>query len=305
MPATATITRTTYTTADSITPTMFNSQSCVTVTVPDALAGTEGVVRLAGDLAGTGSSAASPQLTVTGATAGTYADANDNVPQITVDAKGRITAVANRALVLPNSGAVGGTYASTALNIPQVEVDTKGRIVSIANRDLATLILGHVRSALYPVGEILITHRAGNPNTWLGFGTWTAYAAGKVLVGLDTGDATCDAIDDTGGSKTHTLAEANLPAHTHFIPHLSGTTDAAGGHSHTVPLAVSYSGGGSARDADPGSATNQAPVSTSPIAAHTHTFTTETGTTDAGNGTATAINHLPPFTTVAMWLRTA
>jgi hypothetical protein len=41
-------------------------------------------------------------------------------------------------------------------------------------------------SAAYPVGSIYINAgSASNPNTLLGFGTWAAFGAGKVLVGLD------------------------------------------------------------------------------------------------------------------------
>ena len=32
-----------------------------------------------------------------------------------------------------------------------------------------------VLQALYPIGELLITRRAGSPNSWLGFGTWERY----------------------------------------------------------------------------------------------------------------------------------
>jgi len=47
--------------------------------------------------------------------------------------------------------------------------------------------------AVYPVGSIYINATsASNPNTLLGFGTWTAFGAGRVLVGLDAGDALLD-----------------------------------------------------------------------------------------------------------------
>lgn len=38
---------------------------------------------------------------------------------------------------------------------------------------------------------------------------------GNFVVGLDVGDADYDAIGDTGGEKTHTLTEAEMPAHEH------------------------------------------------------------------------------------------
>jgi hypothetical protein len=68
MPTSVSLTRSTYTIADAITPAMFNAQSAISGTVADATAGTEGVVRLAGDLTGT---AAAPALVNTAVTAGT------------------------------------------------------------------------------------------------------------------------------------------------------------------------------------------------------------------------------------------
>ena len=37
-----------------------------------------------------------------------------------------------------------------------------------------------------------------------GFGTWSAFGAGKVMVGLDAGDTSFDTVGETGGEKTHT-----------------------------------------------------------------------------------------------------
>ena len=66
-------------------------------------------------------------------------------------------------------------------------------------------------SAVYPVGSIYINAtNSTNPATLLGFGTWTAFGAGKVMVGLDSGDTDFDTAEETGGSKT-----SALPNHTH------------------------------------------------------------------------------------------
>jgi hypothetical protein len=43
-------------------------------------------------------------------------------------------------------------------------------------------------SVLYPVGSVYINAAVStNPGTLLGFGTWAAFGAGRVLVGLDAG----------------------------------------------------------------------------------------------------------------------
>ncbi len=40
------------------------------------------------------------------------------------------------------------------------------------------------------------TTSSTNPNTVFGFGTWTAFGAGKVLVGLNSGDTDFDTVED-------------------------------------------------------------------------------------------------------------
>ena len=75
---------------------------------------------------------------------------------------------------------------------------------------------------IYPVGSIYFNMAvATNPGTLLGFGTWVAYAEGKVLVGL-AGSGTFDALDESLGAETsttgsHTLTIAEMPSHTHTI----------------------------------------------------------------------------------------
>jgi hypothetical protein len=61
-------------------------------------------------------------------------------------------------------------------------------------------------SVLYPVGSVYINASVStNPDTLLGFGTWAAFGAGRVLVGLDADDVDFDTVEETGGAKTHTL----------------------------------------------------------------------------------------------------
>jgi hypothetical protein len=71
-------------------------------------------------------------------------------------------------------------------------------------------------SVLYPVGSVYINAAVStNPGTLLGFGTWAAFGAGRVLVGLDAGDVDFDTVEETGGAKTHTLTINEMPSHTH------------------------------------------------------------------------------------------
>ena len=56
-----------------------------------------------------------------------------------------------------------------------------------------------------PIGSIHVTVDPTNPATTLGYGTWSAFGTGRVLVGVDVGDADFDTVEETGGSKTATI----------------------------------------------------------------------------------------------------
>lgn len=125
---------------------------------------------------------------------------------------------------------------------------------------------------MYPIGSIYFSNNSTNPSdsSKLGFGTWSAFGAGRVPVGFDSGQTEFDTDEETGGAKTHTLTTAEMPAHTH-------------GQSH-----------GNAAGAV---VTNTAAGATQGNAANTNT-TQSTG----GGG---AHNNLQPYIVVRMWKRTA
>ena len=133
--------------------------------------------------------------------------------------------------------------------------------------------------AVYPVGSIYTSTVATNPGTTFGFGTWSAFGAGKVLIGQDTGDAAFDVLEETGGSK-----DATLPSHTHSI------TDP--GHLHArgrEPFFNSgINGGGNDTTSTPG-----------------NTATAVTGITVNSAGTSATNANLQPYVVVKMWKRTA
>jgi hypothetical protein len=76
----------------------------------------------------------------------------------------------------------------------------------------------------YPVGAVYISVVSTSPATLFG-GTWSAFGAGRVIVGINAGDADFDTVEETGGAKTHTLtaAQSGVPAHTH--PLSGGSSD--------------------------------------------------------------------------------
>ncbi len=119
--------------------------------------------------------------------------------------------------------------------------------------------------AVYPVGSIYINAAVTtNPATLLGFGTWTAFGTGRVIVGYNASDTDFDALQETGGAKTHTLTTAEMPSHTHTSslrgngedelqnipsasdntdPSLTMTTSSTGGggaHNNVQPYIVAY-----------------------------------------------------------------
>ena len=152
--------------------------------------------------------------------------------------------------------------------------------------------------AVYPVGSIYINATSSsNPASLLGFGTWVAFGAGRMMVGLNASDALFDTAEETGGSKN-----AIVVSHTHTF---SGTTASNGDHAHYVGSNDSTANDGGAggtkefvRDADSG---NGLQASTNTAGAHTHTYS---GTTASTGSSGTNAN-LPPYIVARMWKRTA
>ena len=76
-------------------------------------------------------------------------------------------------------------------------------------------IINSVGKALYPVGAIYMSTANVNPSTFITGTTWVAWGSGKVPVGVDTSDTSFNTVEKTGGEKTHTLTESEMPAHKH------------------------------------------------------------------------------------------
>lgn len=149
--------------------------------------------------------------------------------------------------------------------------------------------------ASWPVGSIFMNTSATSPTTLLGGGTWVRWGKGRMPVSLDEAQTEFDTAEETGGEKTVTLTEAQMPTHKH-----SGTTNSTGDHTHGY-----YEDGtsgfiwsnntGSVRGQEAGFTERQ----TNGAGVHSHTVTTE------NKGSSQAHNNLPPYITVYMWKRTA
>jgi len=128
--------------------------------------------------------------------------------------------------------------------------------------------LGVDDTEAFPVGSIFVSVVSTNPSTLLGYGTWTAFATGRTIVGIDAGQTEFDTVEETGGEKTHTLVTSEMPAHVHS-------------------MGSAYSGAGSSNGNALGG-----------LVTNVNTNTQSTG----GDG---AHNNLQPYIVVYMWKRTA
>jgi len=127
----------------------------------------------------------------------------------------------------------------TFTGTPALPTGTTAVTQSAGNNTTAIATTAFVQAALqllYPVGSIYTNATNNtNPGTLFGFGTWTAFGAGRVMVGLDAGNALFDTAEETGGSAnaivvshTHT-ATVTDPGHTHSINNSTNVLRAQGG----------------------------------------------------------------------------
>lgn len=150
-------------------------------------------------------------------------------------------------------------------------------------------------AAMYPVGSIYTNASVStNPGTLLGFGTWTAFGAGRVMVGFDSGNALFDSAEETGGS-----ADAITISHTHTAT--STVTDPT--HRHYVGSNDSTANDGGSpnqefvRDAGSGNGpSTYSSYSSTGISVSTSISSTGSSGTNA---------NYQPYITVYMWKRTA
>jgi hypothetical protein len=169
--------------------------------------------------------------------------------------------------------------------------------------------------ALHPVGSIYINAtNSTNPGTLLGFGTWTAFGAGRVPVGFNASDTDFDTAEETGGAKTvsssgtisgtvggTSLTEAQMPKHYHLMlgpnsvssPQGSGSSSGVYGGGTPDDNTQAYGTYSTGGNASSGSQT----TGTSNGDSHTHSF--------SGTYSGSATSVLQPYITVYMWKRTA
>jgi hypothetical protein len=229
------------------------------------------------------------------------------------------------------TGDLTGNLVAASPTAPTQAVGTNNTTVA------TTAFVQAALNALYPVGSIYINAtNSTNPGTLLGFGTWTAFGAGRVPVGFNASDPLFDAAEETGGSK-----DAIVVSHTHTYSATTGNQSADHTHSATTDNPGNFITGTVGSDTSNSSGIFASPSGVFSVSdgnekfldfggtsaptryrafsitagSHTHSLTTSgvsvnhthdvSGTTaSAGSSDGTNAN-LQPYITVYMWKRTA
>ena len=191
---------------------------------------------------------------------------------------GAFTTLSTTGLATLNSATISGTSTLTTVDINGGAIDGTAIGANSASTVAATTVTAttvtasgnvnttggelqingtNVLEKVYPVGSIYINATVNtNPATLLGFGTWVAFGAGKVIVGLDSSDTDFDTAEETGGAKTHTLTTSEIPSHTHSLstsdnPGGTGAIEVAGGAPTSTQTTQATGGGGAHNNLQP------------------------------------------------------
>ena len=215
---------------------------------------------------------------------GTLGISGGGTGQTTANAAFNALAPAQTANRLLKSDGTNTSFAQASLT-----TDVTGTL-PLANGGTGVTTLAALGNLFHPVGCIYTSTSSTNPGTSLGFGTWTAFGSGRVMIGAGTGGGGTYTGGATGGSK-----DAIVPSHNHTF-----TGDALPTHQHSIALRT----------------LGAAPSSPNYIMADVQGPTpgsTNTGAVSAGTPTGTISTtgvsvtdaNLQPYIVVYMWERTA
>jgi len=171
-------------------------------------------------------------------------------------------------------------------------------------------VIGGSGGVQLPVGFVFISTVATNPATLLGYGTWNAVGAGRVLVGV--GAAPFNVPGATLGEVSHQLTTPEIPAHTH-VQNAHGHVVTDPTHNHTqnafAPRILNSGTAGTvgvqgASAASNANASNSATTATNQAAATGVTVNNATAVNQNAGGDG-AHNNVQPSLVVYMFERVA
>lgn len=181
-----------------------------------------------------------------------------------------------------------------------------------------------VTNKLYPVGSIYISVNNVNPSGFFG-GSWVAFATGKTIVGVDTGQGEFNAVERSGGHKelqSHAHGLNNhvhsLGNHTHSVPNHTHTMQNSGNHYHYLGIDKSAVQKGTSYNKPNNFESGSTSYKSNTAGNHAHTVNSSgscttganNGNTGGNSGNTTAAGggnagNLQPYITVYMWKRTS
>ena len=277
--------------ASSETMASFVSDGAVTLNHDNTarLATSSAGVSITGTTTSSGTITSSANLVIAdGGTIGSASDAD----AITIAAGGGVTfsqtpVFPDGSLPLTDLDIDGGTDIGAALvdaDLMIVDDGAGGTNRKAAMSRMKTYIL----ESVYPVGSIFISISATDPGTSLGFGTWSRFGEGRMLVSQNSSDSDFDTAEETGGAKTHTISESQLPSHQHF------TMNTGNGFGNSLESNVNNTGTTNSRG---GLGNNDYIMQSVSSAANA-------GKTSAV-GSGSAVTHMNPYIVAYMWKRTS
>ena len=279
--------------ASSETMASFVSDGAVTLNHDNSarLATSSAGVSITGTTTSSGTITSSANLVI--ADGGTIGSASDT-DAITIAAGGGVT--------FSQSVTLSGGIASLAID--NIDIDGATDIgADLADADLFIVDDGaggtnrkaamsrlktYLLSSVYPVGSIFISTSSTSPATSLGFGSWSRFGEGKMLVSQSSSDSDFDTAEETGGSKTHTLNTTQLPSHDHFI------MNTGNGFGNNLENNVNFAGTTNSRGG----------LGNNDYIMQSINSTANAGKTSA-TGSGSAVTHMNPYIVTYMWKRTS
>ena len=279
--------------ASSETMASFVSDGAVTLNHDNTarLATSSAGVSITGTTTSSGTITSSANLVI--ADGGTIGSASDT-DAITIAAGGGVTF--SQAVTL--SGGV------TSLGIDNIDIDGATDIgAALVDADLMIVDDGaggtnrkstmsrlktYILSSVYPVGSIFISTSSTSPATSLGFGSWSRFGEGRMLVSQSSSDSDFDTAEETGGAKTHTISESQLPSHQHFI------MNTGNGFGNNLENNVNFAGTTNSRGG----------LGNNDYIMQAINSTANAGKTSAV-GSGSAVTHMNPYIVTYMWKRTS